>query len=274
MMDNSITYVGSTGERVEMRIDGKWHYGETDLHDYEWAYDTVADRVAGFRREPRDYSLRVMMGGGDVDERNRAIEVFERDVAAAEPGTLVVGASSMRCWVTASSKSGWWYDEATMTMDLTVHADDPMWTREAGFEFTPRNSIDPGSGVDYPFDYAFDYAAPDRSDLLENPFSVPCSCRITVYGPAVNPYLIIGDNRYQVDVTVEDGGLIIIDGSARTITARAVNGVEVNAFALGVREEGASVFAKVPAGTSPVSWSGSFGFRIDVIEERSEPVWA
>ncbi len=56
MMDNSIAYTNRDGETVEMRIDGTWHYGGTDLHDYEWAYDTVADRVAGFRREPRDFS--------------------------------------------------------------------------------------------------------------------------------------------------------------------------------------------------------------------------
>lgn len=275
MMDNSMTYTNSGGETVEMRIDGTWHYGDTDLRDYEWSYDTVADRVAGFRREPRDFSLKVMMDGGSVAERNRATDVFERDIAAMTPGTLRVGASELRCWVIASAKSSWWFGEGIMGVDLTVHADDPTWTREAGFEFKKVGGASGAStGLDYPFDYPFDYSSSGVSSTLASPFAVPSACRITVYGPAVSPYVIIAGNRYQVDVTVEEGGLLVVDGLARTITVSNADGQAMNAFSAGVREDGANVFAKVPAGTHAVTWGGSFGFDISLIEERSEPVWA
>ena len=273
-MDPSITYTNHVGESVEMRVDGTWHYGETDLHDYEWGYDTVNDHVAGFRREPRDFSLRVMMDGGTAAERNRAADVFERDVADGVPGTLRVGLSRMRCWVIASAKDSWWFSEGTMAMDLTVHADDPVWTRETTAQFL-RQSPDPSSsgGLDYPHDYPHDYAAPHVSSTIDNPYALPCACRITVYGPAVNPYVIIAGNRYQVDVTVPDGGLLVIDGRERAIVSRTPDGTDLNAFAEGVRGEGARPFARIPPGASEVRWGGAFGFDCAMIEERSEPAW-
>ena len=273
-MDNSIAYTNCVGETVEMRIDGTWHYGDTDLHDYEWGYDTVNDRVAGFRREPRDFTIEVMMAGGSVDERNRATDVFERDVAEMTPGTLRVGGSELRCWVTSSSKSSWWFSEGIMGATLSVHADDPVWTREAAFEFKKVAGTGDSTGLDYPFDYPFDYSSSGVSSQIASPFPAPSACRITVYGPAVSPYVIIAGNRYQVDATVPDGGLLVVDGLARTITVSNADGQKMNAFSAGVREDGANVFAKVPAGTHPVSWGGAFGFDVALIEERSEPAWA
>ena len=272
-MDPSITYTNGDGETVDMRVDGRWHYNETDLHDYEWGYDDVDDRVAGFRREPRDYSLRVIMAGGNAAERNRATDVFERDVAAGEPGTLRVGPSELRCWVIASEKDLWWYDERTMAMELTIHADDPVWTREAGFQFLKQASVEAVGGMDYPHDYPHDYSADNRASSIASPFAGPCACRITVYGPAANPYVVIGSNRYQVDCTVADGGLLVVDGLAKTISLKDRYGREQSAFAQGVRGEGALIFARVPPGESTVLWSGAFGFDVALIEERSEPAW-
>ena len=273
MMDNSITYTNNSGESVEMRVDGKWHYGETDLHDYEWAYDTVNDRVSGFRQEPRDFSLRVMMAGGSVDERNRAVDVFEADVRSGTPGTLRVGASEMRCWVTGSSKDGWWYSEGTMGATLTIHADDPVWRREETVQVF-RVADGGGSGfLDYPHGDPYDYKQDDRLSEVRSPFRGRCGFRMVVYGPAENPYVIIGGNRYQGDASLSAGDLLIIDSVERTIVLRGATGSESSVFASGVREEGANVFADMPEGTAPVLWSGAFGFDITYIEERSEPVW-
>ena len=89
----------------------------------------------------------------------------------------------------------------------------------------------------------------------------------------MNPYVIIGDNRYQVDATVPDRGLLVIDGRNRTIVSYDEYGRSESAFSRGVRSDGANVFANVPAGSSPVSWGGGFGFDVTLVEERSEPAW-
>ena len=274
VMDPSATYTNHAGEVVEMRVDGLWHYGQTDLHDYSWAYDAVADRVSAFRRAPRDFSMLVHMQGGSAAERDRVTDVFEADVAALVPGTLRVGYSEMRCWVTASAKASWWFSDGAMDATLTVHADDPVWTRSVSVEVAKPSGATASGGFDYPHDYPFDYRVEDHVGAVSNPFPTPAALRLTVYGPAVDPYVIVGGNRYQVDVSLGEGGLLFVDGLARTITTRSVTGHEEDAFAAGVREAGANVFARVPAGQSAMSWDGSFGFAYELVEERSEPAWA
>ena len=133
--------------------------------------------------------------------------LFDHDILAMTPGTMRVGGSRMRCWVTASSKDLWWYDDGRMHAELTVHADDPTWTRERTLQFRRVTQDAGGADLDYPHDYPHDWMGDDVSSSLVSPFGRPCAARITVYGPAVNPYVIIGGNRYQGDATVPDRGL-------------------------------------------------------------------
>lgn len=273
-MDNRIEYVNSAGQSVEFRADGPWHYSGTDLRDYAWEADTVNDRAVGFRRKPREFTLKAVMDGGTPGERDRATDVFDYDVAAMEPGTLRVGSSEMRCWVTASSKDLWWFDGGYMCCELTVRADDPVWTRESTTQFSRAAGDAEGGDLDFPHGYPHDWKSDDVSSSLTSPYGRPCAARITVYGPAVNPYVVIAGNRYQVDVTVPERGLLVIDGRARTITSLDEYGRSESAFARGVRSDGANVFARVPVGSSAVSWGGQFGFDVTLVEERSEPAWS
>ena len=274
MMDNEIVYTGTSGAEVRFRAAGPWHYYGTDLHDYEWEADTVNDRAVSFRRKPREFSIKAVMDGGSAAERDRATDVFDYDVAAGEAGTLRVGASEMRCWVTASSKDLWWFDGRYMVAELTVRADEPVWTRETVLQFRKEAGDASSADLEFPYDFPHDWKNDDVSSTLMSPYSKDCAPRITVYGPAVNPYVIIGDNRYQVDATVPDSGLLVVDAREHTIVIKDAYGRAENAFSAGVRSDGANVFAKVPTGNSAVSWSGSFGFDVALVEERSEPAWS
>lgn len=272
--DVSMTYTNTAGQTVEFRACGPWHYGATDVHDYKWTYDTVASRSANFRRAPRDLSIRAHLDGGGAGERDRATDVFDLDVAAGTPGTLRVGASELRCYVTGSSKDSWWYDGGSMTADLTLHADDPVWTRERTLQFFPDGGAPYSSAyLDYPIGYPFDYSRNRRPAEFRAPFDAPCAFRLTVYGPAENPYVIVGGNRYQVEASLLEGDLLIVDSMAKTVTLRDVDGGETSLFASAVREDGARIFKDMPGGASAVSWTGAFGFDITFIERRSEPAW-
>ena len=273
-IDTTMTYTNGAGESVRFAADSPWHYGGTDLRDHEWKADTVNDRVVGFRLLPREFSLEAVMDGASSAERDRMVDVFDHDVIAGEPGTLRAGSSEMRCWVTAAEKDLWWYDGGHMRAKLTVRADDPVWTRETVAQFRRSPGVASGGDLDYPHGYPHDWKNDDVYGSLSSPYRRPCAARITVYGPAVNPYVIIGTTRYQVDVSVPERGLLVIDGRARTIVSVDEYGRPENAFSRGVRAEGANIFAKVPAGSSPVSWGGQFGFDVALVEERSEPAWS
>lgn len=273
MIDTAMTYTNCAGESIDFAPGSTWGYGKTNLRDWEWDYDTAGGAASGFRRGPRDFTVDVFMRGGSAAERDRACDVLDRDVREGTPGVLSAGGSSMRCYAVAFSKDRWWHDGSRMRAEITFHADEPVWVRERTVS-VPRDSGQRiGSGLDFPIAYPYDYSREDRASRIESPFPSPCRFRMTVYGPAENPYVIIAGNRHQVNASVPDGGLLIIDSAAGTITLRGRSGDESSVFASGVRAPGARVFAPLPGGASSLSWPGDFGFDVTFIEERSEPAW-
>ena len=160
---------------------------------------------------------------------------------------------------------------------LTVVLLDGVWRRETTTHHDPRT--DAGSGLDYPHDYPHDYGGMSILDTVANTSGMPQPIRLTIFGPCVNPYVIIGPNRYEVDATIPAGSRLEIDGTAdaRTVIMISDTGLRTNLFAKAVRGTGRGsgtyIFEPLPPGTSTISWAGGFEFDLTAIEERSEPPW-
>ena len=160
---------------------------------------------------------------------------------------------------------------------LTVVLLDGGWRRETTTQHDPRT--DAGSGLDYPHDYPHDYGGMSILDTVANTSGMPQPIRLTIFGPCVNPYVIIGPNRYEVDATIPASSRLEIDGTAdaRTVIMISDTGLRTNLFAKAVRGTGRGsgtyIFEPLPPGTSTISWAGGFEFDLTAIEERSEPPW-
>lgn len=135
-----------------------------------------------------------------------------------------------------------------------------------------------GAYLDYPHDYPYDYQKTSYTGNITPSVLTPSDVYLVVYGPAVNPYVIVGGNRYQVNVTVPSGGYLVVDGREKSIMLTLADGTVQNVFSSGVRGGGAGggtyIFEKVPAGTSEVTYDGSFGFDFGWYEEEGEPPWS
>lgn len=161
---------------------------------------------------------------------------------------------------------------------LTIVLADGVWRRPTMTHFTPR--YDSGTAdLDYPYDYPHDFAGMALGAEIVNDTSIPQPVKLTIFGPCTNPYVIIGTNRYEVDVTVPSGSRLEIDGTGdvRTVTMVSGTGLATNCFAQAVRgsgkDSGRYVFQPLAPGTQSVSWPGGFQFDLTVCEERSEPPW-
>lgn len=132
--------------------------------------------------------------------------------------------------------------------------------------------------LDYPHNYEYDFQATSSTGSITPSVLTPSDVYLVVYGPAVNPYVIVGGNRYQVNVTVPAGGYLTVDGRKKSILLTLADGTVQNAFSSGVRGSGAGggtyIFERVPAGTSQVTYDGSFGFDLGWYEEEGEPPWS
>ena len=104
--------------------------------------------------------------------------------------------------------------------------------------------------------------------------------KFTIYGPAVNPAIRIDGNWYRVDLTISEGGYLVVDPLAvpRAVTLVNADGSTVDAFSKARRGEGLGggeyIFQPASAGTHEVEWDKSFGFDLTWYEEEGEPPWS
>lgn len=100
--------------------------------------------------------------------------------------------------------------------------------------------------------------------------------KMIIYGPCINPLIRIAGHIYELRTTLYDGEYAVIDSSTRYAKDRKIvkvktDGTEENLF--NSKNNESSIWEKIPAGLSIVSWNGAFGFDIILFNERGTPRW-
>lgn len=275
-MDKLITYTNHRGESLELGPGSIYHYGKHTFCDSARGYDIDNGRAGSLRREPREHELPVGIEAPDgpaglaARERLRAVLAADTDAGAA--GSVEIGGWRMRAKPVRVECDKWWLDDRLLEVDVTLLAEDPAWRRERTRSFVPdRAPAASGAQPDYPIGFPFDYAPNPPLRRLDVDAEGPCAWRLLVYGPATDPYVLIGANRYQASVGVPEGGVLIADSRDWSIVVRDSDGNEQNAFAARIRgKEGSGeyMWRPIDPGAQPVSWSNAFGWDITLYEER------
>lgn len=99
----------------------------------------------------------------------------------------------------------------------------------------------------------------------------PCEFLMTIFGPAVDPRVVINGHPYQVYTTLDANEYLQIDSRANTVVKYLANGIQQDIYDYRAKQE--SVFDPITPGNISVVWSGEFGFDITLYCERSEPRW-
>ena len=99
----------------------------------------------------------------------------------------------------------------------------------------------------------------------------PCEFLMTVFGPAVDPRIVINGHPYQIYTTLDSNEYLQIDSRANTVVKYLANGIRQDIYDYRAKQE--SVFDPITPGNISVVWSGEFGFDITLYCERSEPRW-
>lgn len=272
----SLEYVcAATGERIG--FEGPL-YGETltGLRARVWDYSLASRGMTGITRKAREATVTVK-----IHDSPATLDLLRRladaDMASGNSGTLVAdGEWEAKAWIAKSEPQA-----ITPTMvetQLTIVLADGVWRRGTTEHHDPRTDK-AGGDLDYPHDYPHDYAGMSIPGTVTNATVTPQPLKLTIFGPCVNPYIIIGTNRYEVDATIPAGSRLEIDAASdsRTVTMISDTGLRTNLFAKAVRGAGRGsgtyVFEPLPPGTSSISWAGGFEFDLTAIEERNEPPW-
>lgn len=100
---------------------------------------------------------------------------------------------------------------------------------------------------------------------------IPSDFVLRIYGPVSKPLVKIGDNTYQVNVSLNAGERLEIDSRKRTVSLIHTDGYTENVLWSAAKEY--YIFEKIVSGTQIIAWDGSFSFDLILIDKRSEPLW-
>lgn len=273
-----LSYISGTGA-AEVCLDCRSALAGTaeGVRGREWGYSIGYRSIAAATRAARECSMSVTFLDLSVADELRRLA--DRDVAMATPGTLAVDGWSQRAYITAADPSS--ISRAHMVAKLTVVLLDGVWRKghTVAFEQLTATSGD-GEFLDLPYDLPYDLGVPSTRRYVDVGEWGAAPLRFVVYGPCVNPAVRIDGNWYRVDVTVPDGGYLVVDPLAtpRSVTLVAADGSTTDAFAKARRGNGSGsgeyIFQPASPGVHEVEWDRSFGFDLTWYEEEGEPPWS
>ena len=265
-------YVGTTANR-QVGLDGPdnglWAETFEGARGRKWSYTLGQHSISGASRNARECSMTVK--AENMESLDVLRRVCDADVAMCTPGLLKVDDWSMRAYVVEAEPSK--VTPTHVEQKLTVVMLDGVWRRAIT---TPFRVIGDGdyADLDWPHDYGHDWTGVVASKVIQNPGWTRLPVKLTIYGAAVNPAIMIGENIYEFDVTVPSGGLLVCDGISKTVTLTDANGdgATNNAFAAAHRGDGIDsgeyCFQPLAAGQSTVAWDSGFGFDLTIYEEE------
>lgn len=107
---------------------------------------------------------------------------------------------------------------------------------------------------------------------INNPSFADSNFILTIYGFADNPSVMIAGHPYTVYATIYEGERMVINSVDRTVLKIGRLGEVTSLY--NSREKIISVFQKIPPGAHVVTWPGSYGIDLTLLDERSEPKWS
>lgn len=273
-----LSYISGTGA-AEVCLDCRSALAGTaeGVRGREWGYSVGYRSIAAATRAARECSLSVtFLDLAVADELRR---LADRDVSMATPGTLAIDGWTQRAYITAADPSS--ISRAHMAAKLTVVLLDGVWRKGHTVSFESQSpKAGDGGFLDLPYDLPYDLAVPSPRSYIDVGEWGAAPLKFTIYGPCTNPAVRIDGNWYRVDVTVPDGGYLVVDPLAvpRSVTLVNADGSTVDAFPKAHRGDGLGsgeyIFQPASAGTHEIDWDKSFCFDLTWYEEEGEPPWS
>lgn len=289
-MAHVVSYATRSGRRFDLAsLRGTSGVGALWGNDLmSWEFDTD-DTTGAATRGPAEFD--VVARFRTRDDANEFAMATYGDAAEGSDGTLYVDGWQLTCKVKSGTPEQIASREGALCK-LTLYATDPTWRRIMKHTLIAESGTDTSTtGLDYPTDYKFDYADTSRgSSMQQFRADVPCSVRVTFFGPCQNPYVQVtstsgkttSSNYYGVDASADAGERIVIDPLGRHAVGASVYkvgayGERTNLFdsrRRGVEGSGSYVFATMPAGDLMVSWPQGYAVDVETIEERGSLPWS
>lgn len=270
-MRDQMKFVNHIGEVIEFGKDCIL-INENDFRNYQWEYETQNERIKSFNKKITQKTLPIIVLGKESKKAaDKLFEVIEKDVIENKPGKMYIGNYYISGFFYGKNNSDY-TQKNTIIISLKFITTESVWVKEERKRFYPQTEPYALSGLDFPTDFSFDFASNDAGTALWNiDHYAPSHFEMIIYGPCVNPRVLVNGYSYQIFTELESNDYLILDSKNHTVTKYLANGTTANLY--NSRQFTPSVFEKIPGGQLTLNWSGAFGFDIILFVERSEPKW-
>lgn len=257
-----------------VKMDGPSGFVGTaeNVRSRSWAYEIGKRDLLSTSRIPRECEIDFACDYATADALREAADA---DMMARTPGMFVAqGEWHQRGYITASEPQSIHFGHLRTKLSAVLL--DGAWWRLRGISLLPDSSI-ASNGLDYPYDFEYDYSPPTTGGAVDTGKLCACVPRLVFYGAVNNPQVTIAGNKYQVNVNVPAGARVEIDGRDKTVKLITGDGTTTDKFADALRGSGEGggeyIFQPIPAGEHAVTWDGTFGVDVGWYDEVGEPPW-
>lgn len=276
-MLDKMKYINSRGQVIQFGSQ-PFFINYSDFRDYAWAYtaDSNNRKIQSIKNGITSKKLPVIIkaDGDCTSYKNELYNIIQYDVFYNAAGKLFIGDYYIEGFFYASKKSAFLEAKNMITMELEFVSEDGLWKRIDSQKFLYSDS---GGGdstdiwLTYPYTYDYDYMSGSDVLLLNNTSAFECDFIMRIYGQCINPTITIGSVDYSISTTVYTNEILEINSKEKTIIRYLPDGTAIDEF--NNRNRNSNVFNKIPAGQNALRHNVTNGIDIDLIDERSEPLW-
>lgn len=258
-------------------------FQEGDILNWNYTYDNDGTKTNNYINGPKEYKIKVAVAADknlSYEEREEVwkqsvdnlVETASVDVANDKTGAIYTDTGYyLPCKISGFEKTSYSRQGNVISGQFTVVADSQEWITEISKSFIPGTDVSINA-LDYPHDYPYDYAPKVSTGSIMNDNYMAADFRLTIFGPAVNPAVTIGENVYKVYTELTEDEYLVIDSQTRTVTQYDALGNQERKY--NSRDKNYEIYAQIPVGSQAVSWDGGFGFDLTLYQKRSEPRWS
>lgn len=268
-----VKYVNSINQSISF-FSESMKVSQGNVHQRKWTIsedDITKDAIT--------YNLTLTLRG-KIDERkqmlNNLYDIFEIDLINKIPGKLYFGDYYIRCYMQSASTEPNSILNCRTDNVLEVYCPRQEWIKETVYSLNSQSqdTLNEEIGMKkYTYSYPFVYNS--QKDLINilNDGIDNADVIIRMFGPALNPFVKIGDTVYQILSEIDSNEYFEINTIDRTIYKVSSYGQKTNAFMYRSKDR-SEFFVKISPGTLQASWGSNYDAEVVVVAKRTEPRWA
>lgn len=283
-MSEQCKYVAIDGSVIHFGIDGHLFLGQGDLRSYSWNANAPYGYITSFNKDDVINKSNTIYIRGTYEKvrstANEIFNIFEKDIeyknnhpGCEETGRLYIGDCYLKCFIISSSPACYLTHRHFFKKSISIITDYPEWIKEKPYVFC--NISEEIGTKKYAYKYPYIYRSAVNSEILDNDFSTAAGFEFLLEcagnHSVTNPYLIIGEQRYQFNITLIPNEKLKVNSLSRSIVKYDS---EMNTEdALYTRNKAYDIFAKIPTGIQNVLVSNDLKVTVTLLQKRSEPEW-